>query len=187
MRIAVFTGSGSGTEAHRAAAADFAVGLVGAGVGIVYGGGRVGLMGVVADAALAAGGDVIGVLPRHLFDREIAHNGLTRLDVVDTMHERKALMAELADGFVALPGGAGTLEELFEAWTWGQLGLHAKRTALLDPDGFYEPLVAQLDLMTKSGYLSAEYRRSLGVVGTAAEYLAWVEEYEHPVSKWRRQ
>ena len=186
MRIAVFTGSGSGTETHRAAVADFAAALVAAGVGIVYGGGRVGLMGVVADAAMAAGGDVIGVLPRHLFNREIAHDGLTRLDVVDTMHERKARMAELADGFVALPGGAGTLEELFEAWTWGQLGLHAKPTALLDPDGFYEPLVAQLDLMTKSGYLSTGYRQSLRVVGSAAEYLAWVKDYEHPVSKWAR-
>ncbi len=182
----MFTGSGSGIEAHRAAAAEFAVGLVAAGVGIVYGGGRVGLMGVVADAALAAGGDVIGVLPRHLFNREIAHTGLTHLDVVDTMHERKARMAELADGFVALPGGAGTLEELFEAWTWGQLGLHAKPTALLNPDGFYEPLVAQLDQMTTAGYLSAEYRQSLGVVGTAAEYLKWVDDYRHPVSKWRR-
>lgn len=182
----MFTGSGDGIEAHREAAADFAAGLVAAGVGIVYGGGRVGLMGVVADSALAAGGDVIGVLPEHLRRREIAHDGLTRLDIVSTMHERKARMAELADGFVALPGGAGTLEELFEVWTWGQLGLHDKPTALLDPDGFYAHLVAQLDQMTSSGYLSSTYRRSLGVVGSAAEYLKWCAGYQHPVSKWRR-
>ena len=186
MRVAVFTGSQSGPPSHRVAAAAFATDLARAGVGIVYGGGRVGLMGVVADAALAAGGEVVGVIPQHLVDDEVAHPGLPRLDVVDSMHERKARMAELADVFVALPGAAGTLEELFEAWTWGMLGLHAKPTALIDPDGFWEPLVAQLDLMTKSGYLSTGYRQSLGVVGTAAEYLAWVKDYEHPVSKWRR-
>ncbi len=115
---------------------EFARELAVAGVGIVYGGGRVGLMGVLADAALAAGGQVVGVIPQHLVDGEIAHDRLTRLDVVASMHERKARMAELGDAFVALPGGAGTLEELFEVFTWGQLGLHAKPTALVDPDGF---------------------------------------------------
>jgi len=110
-------------------------------------------MGVAADAALLAGGEVIGVMPRHLVDQEIAHDGLTRLDVVADMHQRKARMAELADSFVALPGGAGTLEELFEAWTWGQLGLHAKPAALLDIGGFYRPLVEQLHVMSAAGYL----------------------------------
>jgi uncharacterized protein (TIGR00730 family) len=118
---------------------------------VVYGGGRVGLMGVLADAALSAGGEVIGVTPQHLVDQEIAHRGLTHLHVVADMHQRKARMAGLAEAFVALPGGAGTIEELFEAWTWGQLGLHAKPTALLDIDGFYRPLVEQLRVMTSAG------------------------------------
>jgi len=127
----------------------------------VYGGGKVGLMGIVADAALLAGGEVIGVMPRHLVDQEIAHAGLTRLDVVAGMHQRKARMAELADAFIALPGGAGTLEELFEAWTWGQLGLHAKPAALLDIDGFYRPLTEQLRVMSAAGYLSDAHLRAL--------------------------
>ena len=141
MRVAVFTGSQAGPPSHRDAAAAFATDLARAGVGIVYGGGHVGLMGVVADAALAAGGEVVGVIPQHLVDDEVAHPGLPRLEVVDSMHERKARMADLADAFVALPGAAGTLEELFEAWTWGMLGLHAKPTALLDVDGFWQPLL----------------------------------------------
>lgn len=184
MRVAVFTGSAVGSEEHQRAAVALGSGLARAGVGVVYGGGRVGLMGVVADAALAAAGEVIGVMPQHLVDREIAHRGLTRLDVVVGMHERKARMAELADAFVALPGGAGTLEELFEVWTWGQLGLHAKATAVLDPDGFYSPLLAQLDAMTAGGYLSATYRNSLGVVHDTDALLDWIRTYQHPPSKW---
>src|SRR5215210_7241138 len=135
VRIAVFTGSQSGPPAHREAAAGFCRDLAAAGVGVVYGGGHVGLMGVVADAALEAGGEVIGVIPQHLVDDEVAHPRLPQLEVVSSMHERKARMAELSDAFIALPGAAGTLEELFEAWTWGMLGLHAKPTALLDVDG----------------------------------------------------
>ena len=157
-----------GPPSHRAAAAAFAADLARAGVGIVYGGGRVGLMGVVADAALAAGGEVVGVIPQHLVDDELAHPGLPRLDVVDSMHERKARMAELADVFVALPGAAGTLEELFEAWTWGMLGLHAKPTALVDVDGFWQPLLAQLRRMVDDGYLDAARLDALGVVTDAA-------------------
>ena len=129
VRVAVFAGSAAGPTAHLDAAADFARRLAEAGVGIVYGGGRVGVMGVVADAALAADGEVVGVMPQHLVDREIAHRGLTRLDVVADMHARKARMTELADAFIALPGGPGTLDETFEAWTWGQLGLHDKPVA----------------------------------------------------------
>lgn len=184
MRVAVFTGSHAGPESHARAAAEFATGLARAGVGIVYGGGKVGLMGVVADAALAAGGEVVGVMPQHLVDDEVAHTGLPRLEVVQTMHERKAVMAELADVFVALPGAAGTLEELFEAWTWGMLGLHAKPTALVDVDGFWQPLVGQLRRMVDDGYLDAARLDALGVVHDAAELLRFVESYEHPARKW---
>jgi uncharacterized protein (TIGR00730 family) len=186
VRVAVFTGSQAGPPSHRAAAAAFAEGLARAGVGIVYGGGHVGLMGVVADAALAAGGEVVGVIPQHLVDDELAHPGLPRLEVVPSMHERKARMAELADAFVALPGAAGTLEELFEAWTWGMLGLHAKPTALLDVDGFWAPLLAQLRRMVDDGYLDGRRLDALGVVEDAAGLLRFVEGYVHPVRKWRK-
>ena len=184
MRIAVFTGSQAGPPSHRLAAASFAADLARAGVGIVYGGGHVGLMGVVADAALAAGGEVVGVIPQHLVDDELAHPGLPRLEVVADMHERKARMAELSDAFIALPGAAGTLEELFEAWTWGMLGLHAKPTLLLDVDGFWQPLLAQLRRMVDDGYLDARRLDALGVVVTAEEALAFVAGYEHPARKW---
>ncbi len=184
MRVAVFTGSHAGPASHAAAAAEFAADLARAGVGIVYGGGNVGLMGVVADAALAAGGEVVGVIPQHLVDDEVAHPGLPRLEIVQTMHERKAVMAELSDAFVALPGAAGTLEELFEAWTWGMLGLHAKPTALVDVDGFWQPLVGQLRRMVDDGYLDAARLDALGVVQDAAELLRFVASYEHPARKW---
>ena len=184
MRVAVFTGSHAGPPSHAAAAATFARDLADAGVGIVYGGGHVGLMGVVADAALAAGGEVIGVIPQHLVDDEVAHPGLPRIEVVQSMHERKAVMADLADAFVALPGAAGTLEELFEAWTWGMLGLHAKPTALFDVDGFWQPLLAQLRRMVDDGYLDATRLAALGVVSEATGLLAFVENYEHPPRKW---
>ena len=184
MRVAVFTGSHAGPPAHATAAAAFASGLARAGVGIVYGGGHVGMMGVVADAALAAGGEVVGVIPQHLVDDELAHPGLPRLDVVADMHERKARMAELADVFIALPGAAGTLEELFEAWTWGMLGLHAKPTALLDVDGFWQPLLAQLHRMVDDGYLDVRRLDALGVVHDAEGLLTFVENYEHPPRKW---
>jgi uncharacterized protein (TIGR00730 family) len=184
MRIAVFTGSHSGPPAHQQAAAAFATDLARAGVGIVYGGGDVGLMGVVADAALAVGGEVVGVIPQHLVDDEVAHRGLPRLEVVATMHERKAVMADLSDAFVALPGAAGTLEELFEAWTWGMLGLHAKPVALLDVDGFWQPQLAQLRRMVDDGYLDAARLDALGVVQDAAGLLAFVADYVHPARKW---
>jgi uncharacterized protein (TIGR00730 family) len=184
VRIAVYTGSHAGPPSHAAAAAAFARHLAEAGVGIVYGGGHVGLMGVVADAALAAGGEVIGVIPQHLVDDELAHPGLPRLEVVADMHERKARMAELSDAFVALPGAAGTLEELFEAWTWGMLGLHAKPTLLLDVDGFWQPLLAQLRRMVDDGYLDARRLDALGVVHSAEELLAFVAGYAHPARKW---
>jgi len=163
-RVCVFCGSKHGARPEYADAAR-AMGetLAAGGIGLVYGGGRVGLMGVVADAVLDAGGEVIGVIPDHMSDREIAHYGLTDLRIVASMHERKALMYELSDGFVALPGGLGTLEELFEITTWSQLGLHAKPTGLLDVDGFYSPLVAFLDQLVTEGFVHERHRRLLRV------------------------
>lgn len=182
----MFAGSSAARPAHAQAAARFTEKLAHAGVGIVYGGASVGLMGVAADAALAVGGEVIGVLPEQMADREIAHSGLSRLEIVPGMHERKARMAELADAFVALPGGAGTLEELFEVWTWGQLGLHAKPVALLDVDGFYDPLLGQLKVMADVGYIRETYLAALGVVADAAEFLQFVAAYKPPPLKWRQ-
>ena len=172
MRAAVFCGSSMGSPDHFAtAAADFGRGLARAGVGIVYGGASVGLMGVLADAALAEGGEVIGVIPGGLFAAEIPHPGLSRLDVVSSMHERKAVMASLADGFAALPGGLGTLDELFEILTWRQIGLHAKPVALIDVAGFWDPLASLLDGLTAAGFVPALTRNSLPRVRDAAEFL----------------
>ena len=171
-RVCVFCGSKHGvrpeyTEAARAMGAALAA----AGIGLVYGGGRVGLMGEVADAVVAASGEVIGVIPDHMSDKEIAHYGLSDLRIVGSMHERKALMYELSDGFVALPGGLGTLEELFEITTWSQLGLHAKPTGLLDVDGFYTPLVRFLDQLVTEGFVADRHRRLLRVAATPAAML----------------
>ena len=164
MRICVFCGSSAGGRPEYAEAAR-AVGRIAAarGLGIVYGGSRLGLMGAMADAALSAGGEVIGVIPRALVDREIAHTGLTELRVVAGMHERKATMAALSDAFVALPGGAGTLDELFEIWTWAQLGLHDKPIAILDVAGFYTHLLRHLDGAVSDGFLRQESRTTLRV------------------------
>ncbi|HZQ78383.1 MAG TPA: TIGR00730 family Rossman fold protein [Acidimicrobiia bacterium] len=169
-RVCVFCGSKTGARPEYAAAAR-AMGsaLAAEGIDLVYGGGQVGLMGLVADAVLGAGGEVIGVIPEHMSGREIAHYGLTELRIVSSMHERKALMYELSDGFAALPGGLGTLEELFEITTWSQLGLHAKPTGLLDVGGFYAPLVAFLDQLVSEGFVSERHRRLLRV---AAEPVA---------------
>ncbi len=154
MRVAVFLGSSAGRRPeYAAAAADLGRSLAEAGAGLVYGGGSVGLMGVLADAALAAGGEVIGVIPARVFAAEVAHQGLSRLEVVGSMHERKALMAELADCFVALPGGLGTLDELFEVLTWRQIGLHAKPVALLDVAGFWDRLVGLVDALAADGFV----------------------------------
>ena len=160
--LCVFCGSAAGARPDYLAAAR-ALGRAAAarGVGIVYGGARVGLMGAVADAALAAGGTVTGVIPRALVDREVAHEGLTQLHVVASMHERKATMARLSDAFVALPGGIGTLEELFEVWTWAHLGVHAKPCAVLDVAGFWRPLLDALDRMTTEGFVRADVRAML--------------------------
>src|SRR5215470_12565859 len=172
MRAAVFCGSSMGSPEHfAAAAAEFGRRLAQAGVGIVYGGASVGLMGVLADAALAEGGEVIGVIPGGLFAAEIPHPGLSRMEVVGTMHERKALMAALADGFAALPGGLGTLDELFEILTWQQIGLHAKPVALVDVDGFWDPLTGMLDELAGAGFVPPAARASVARVKDAAEFL----------------
>jgi uncharacterized protein (TIGR00730 family) len=175
MRIAVFLGSSLGPAEHQAATTQLARAIAGAGHGIVYGGAHVGLMGLLADAALAAGGEVVGVLPENLVEREIGHTSLTRLELVGTMHGRKARMAELADAFVALPGGTGTLDELIEILTWSQLGLHAKPVALYDVDGFWAPFLALLDHMVASGYAPVSARSRLQVVSSPAEVLALVD------------
>ncbi len=173
VRVTAFTGASEGrSEVHRDAVEAFGAQLAKAGVDVVYGGGRVGLMGVLADATLAAGGTVIGVIPQSLVDAEIAHTGLSELIVVDTMHQRKATMARLADAFVALPGGTGTLDELFEAWTWQQLGLHDKPVALLNPAGFWDPLLAALEHMRGAGFVRPEAR--LLVAADADRFLSLV-------------
>jgi uncharacterized protein (TIGR00730 family) len=152
--ICVFCGSSDGRDPrHRAGARAFGELLARRGVRVVYGGGHVGLMGALADGALAVGGTVIGVIPEMLVQRELAHRGLHELRVVASMHERKATMAELADGFVALPGGIGTLEELFEVWTWGQLGVHRKPCGLLDLHGYYTSLLRFLDDAIAAGFV----------------------------------
>jgi uncharacterized protein (TIGR00730 family) len=158
-RICVFCGSTSGARPDYVEGAQaLARALVSGGHSLVYGGGNVGLMGVVADAALAAGGAVVGVIPHALMSREIGHGGVTTLHVVDSMHERKALMADLSDAFIALPGGVGTFEELFEAITWTQLGVHRKPCGLLNVAGFYDGLLAFLDHAWAEGFLKPETR-----------------------------
>jgi len=152
--ICVYCGSRLGRESAHAAAARDAGTLIGRmGWQLVYGGGRAGLMGEVADATLAAGGRVVGVIPRSLLERELGHTGLSELHVVDTMHERKRLMAERSDAFLALPGGIGTLEELFEVWTWRQLGYHDKPVGLLNSEGYYDKLLAFVGAMADGGFV----------------------------------
>jgi len=185
-RLCVFCGSSAGRhEAYRTAARATGLELARRGIGLVYGGGAVGLMGVVADAALEAGGEVIGVIPEALFDREIGHGGLDDLRVVPTMHARKAEMARLSDGFVALPGGIGTLEELFETWTWAQLGTHAKPCGILDVEGFFAPLVNFLDHVVEERFLRPEHRSMLLVDDDAGRLLDALLTYRAPaVPKW---
>ncbi|MGH9040767.1 MAG: TIGR00730 family Rossman fold protein [Acidimicrobiia bacterium] len=185
-RVCVFCGSSAGRLAEYAETAR-AMGatLAGQGIGLVYGGGRVGLMGILADAALEAGGEVIGVIPEHMTSREIAHDGLSDLRVVPTMHERKALMSELADGFVALPGGLGTLEELFEILTWCQLGLQVKPSGLLDVGGFFSGLVGFLDHVTAEGFIKEVHRRLVVVEQQPGRLLDAMRAFEPPpLPRW---
>ena len=184
--ICVYCGSNPGSNpvyAERASA--LGTRLAQHGTAVVYGGGNVGLMGVVADAALAAGGEVIGVIPEQLVGWEVAHTGLTRLEVVANMHVRKARMFDLSDGFVALPGGFGTLDEMFEMLTWRQLGIGDKPCAFLDVAGFFEPLVAMMDRMVDERFLHADQRRDLWHGEDIAAMLAWMQDYQPArADKW---
>jgi uncharacterized protein (TIGR00730 family) len=172
VRVCVFCGSSSGHDPiYRQAAGELGGALVAAGYGVVYGGGNVGLMGVVADAALDAGGEVIGVIPRALVEREIAHSALTELRVRDSMHERKAEMVALADAFVAMPGGFGTFDELFEVLTWLQLGIHAKPVVIFDVAGFFAPFFDLADTAERAGFLKPVHRRAARRARSVAEVL----------------
>lgn len=172
MNICVFCGSSPGARpVYREAAAALGELLAGRDIGLVYGGATVGTMGAVADAALNAGGRVYGIIPKALADIEIAHPGLTELQVVDTMHTRKARMAELSEAFIALPGGIGTLEELFEVWTWTQLGIHRKPVGLLNVDGFYDLLSGFLDQLVTEGFVKPGHRQTLCSAPTPAALL----------------
>jgi uncharacterized protein (TIGR00730 family) len=185
-RICVYAGSNPGRDpAYAESATALAELLAERGIGLVYGGGKVGLMGVIADAAMAAGGEVIGVMPQDLIDREIGHNGITELRVVGSMHERKALMAELADGFVALPGGAGTLEELIEIYTWSQLGLHRKPMGVLNVNGYYDGLAGLLDHAVEEGFLRPQHRGAMHFESDPAALLGRFEGWEPSgLGKW---
>ncbi|WP_097461873.1 LOG family protein [Mangrovitalea sediminis] len=184
MKLAIYCGSSEGRDpGHVERTAAVGRALAQRGIGIVYGGGRVGLMGTLADAALAEGGTVIGVIPKALEAREVAHRGLTELHVVADMHERKALMAELSDGFIALPGGIGTLEELFESWTWGLLGFHRKPCALLNAAGYYDELCRFIDKMVDEGFLQPHFRDMLVISSELEILLKAFETYQPPVRK----
>lgn len=185
-RLCVFCGSSPGFHSSDAAvAAQFAGLCAGQGVEVVYGGGSVGLMGVVANSALAAGGKVIGVIPEFLATRELLHAGLTELHIVPSMHARKALMAELADGFVALPGGLGTFEELFEVLTWAQLGLHRKPIGLLNSRGFFQGFLTQVERAIQDGFCRPEHRELFIVDDDPVRLLTRMEAYQPPVlPKW---
>lgn len=185
-RICVFCGSSSGSRPeYRAVAEELGAELVRRKIGLVYGGGNVGLMGVLADSVLNAGGEAVGVIPQNLMAREVGHKGLTKLHVVRSMHERKALMADLADAFIALPGGFGTLEEFCETVTWSQLGLHAKPCGLLNVEGYYSPLLAMFDHAVQEHFLKPENRALVLARDSVAELLQGLEEWR-PVSveKW---
>ena len=184
--LCVFCGSNSGNDPIYAnVARDFGGLLAKSDIALVYGGGHVGLMGIVADAVLAGGGKAIGVIPRMLWEREVGHRNLTEIHIVETMHERKAMMASLSDAFVALPGGLGTLEEIFEVWTWAQLGIHRKPLGFLDVLGFYAPLLSSLDRAVDAGFIRAQYRSMAIVDVDPASLLRRLSEYSPPVvEKW---
>lgn len=185
MKVAVFCGASSGND-PRYVETTKALGKYFAeqGVDVVYGGGDVGLMGTIADAVLAHGGKVYGVIPEYLKSKEIAHEHLTELHVVADMHERKAKMADLADAFVALPGGAGTLEEIFEVWTWAQLGHHAKPCAFYNVMGFYDPLMSMVRQMSEAGFIRPQYVDMLINTDQPDELLTALKTYQPPKKKW---
>jgi hypothetical protein len=185
MNLCVYCGTSFGDDpAYLAAAQAMARLIAEQGIGIVYGGAIVGLMGAVADAALAVGGKVIGVMPQALVEREIAHEGLTESHVTQGMHERKALMEQLSDGFIALPGGPGTLEEIAEQWTWGLLGIHAKPSGFLNVKGYYDPIEAMTRRMVDEGFLLKPYADMLIFTDDPAELLARFRSFAPPPPKW---
>jgi uncharacterized protein (TIGR00730 family) len=185
-RLCVFCGSSPGSRAEYAETAHSFGRLIAAhGLGLVYGGGSVGLMGALADGAISAGGEVIGVIPQTLWDRELGHKGLTRLHIVESMHQRKALMAELSDCFVALPGGIGTFEELFEVWTWAQLGVHRKPCGVLDVAGFYAQLLGFIEHCVTERFIRPQHRAMLLVDTDPENLLRRLSDYSPPaVEKW---
>ena len=185
-RLCVFCGSSPGADlAFASAARQLGALLADRGIGLVYGGASVGLMAEIANAAIAAQGEVIGVIPRSLVDREVAHRGLRDLRVVDSMHQRKAVMADLSDGFIAMPGGLGTLEEFFEVLTWAQLGMHTKPCGLLNIRGFYDKLLAFLDHAVDQRFIKPAHRATVIVADTPDALLAELESYRAPTSgKW---
>jgi len=188
QRVGVYCGGNDGARpGYVALARTLGQTLAQRGIGLVYGGGRTGLMGAMADAALAAGGEVIGVMPHGLVEREVAHRELTHLHIVDSMHERKAMMASLADAFITLPGGIGTLEEFFETWTWAQLGVHRKPMGLLDVDGFWAPLLALFAHMEGEGFLRGNPQAWLVHEHRVEPLLAALEQFVAPeVRTWAR-
>ena len=183
--IAIFCGSKAGNQEIFVQTAQH-VGqyLAEKGIVLVYGGGRSGLMGTVADSALKAGGRVIGVIPTALVDKELAHPHLSELHVVKNMHERKTKMSELADGFIALPGGAGTLEEIFEQWTWAQLGIHSKPCGFLNVAGFYDPLLQMVQRTVETGFTQSRFADALQVSGQIETLVQKFELYHSPEPKW---
>jgi uncharacterized protein (TIGR00730 family) len=185
MRICLFCGSSEGIHpAYSRAASNFGTAVATGGHTLVYGGGRVGLMGVAADAALAGGAEVVGVIPHGLADKELAHQGLTELHVVDTMHQRKFLMSEGADAFVVLPGGAGTHDEFFEMWTWVQIGVHDKPIGFLNVRGFFDPLFAYIDHLIGEGFLAERFRHTLTLTDNTSDLFERLGRYEGTPAKW---
>lgn len=188
QRVCVYCASNDGARPeYLASARQIGTLLAERGMAVVYGGGRVGLMGALADAALGAGGEVIGVMPHALVQREVAHHGLTALHVVDSMHERKALLAEMADAFVALPGGLGTLEEFFETWTWAQLGVHQKPVGLLDVADYWRPLVTMLEHVEAEGFMRGTPREWLVIDTDPTSLLDRLATFQPPrMRRWMR-
>lgn len=183
--ICVYCGSATGNDpAFQDEAVAAGTLIARAGLTLVYGGGKVGLMGAVADAALAAGGKVVGVMPADLVNQEIGHRGLTELKIVHSMHERKWAMGELADGFLCLPGGPGTFEEIFEQWTWAVLGFHAKPCGFVNVNGYYDPMRATVQQMADKGFLAQRYVDMLIYAGTTAAALDAFKSYVPPPPKW---
>ncbi|MFW0765500.1 TIGR00730 family Rossman fold protein [Trabulsiella odontotermitis] len=186
--VGIFCGSSEGcSPAYMDAARHVGKWLAEQEIRLVYGGGRVGLMGAVADSALAYGGHVTGVIPKSLLEREIAHTGLSELHVVDNMHQRKNVMAELSSGFIALPGGAGTAEEIFEQWTWAQLGIHDKPCAFLNVNHFYDPLRVMVQQMVSEGFMKQAYADMLLFSENLQDIIDYFKTYVPPVSKWTTQ